>query len=119
MTAAVTQPILTPAQYHRNAQLFSDHYLQLNKRKIAARPPSAYMKEFKKENEAMGETMKTHLIDDLSAYGVWADDYVSFVEHRADRMLEELEKRLYPDLDWSGCGILATLINKRQLNATV
>jgi hypothetical protein len=27
MTAAPNQPTLTPAQYHRNAQLFSDHYL--------------------------------------------------------------------------------------------
>ena len=27
MTVAPNQPALTPAQYHRNAQLFSDHYL--------------------------------------------------------------------------------------------
>lgn len=70
---------------------------QLNKREIAARAPSAYMKEYKKTNRALAQTMQTHLIDDLTGYGVWADDYVSFIEHRAARVIEELEKRLYPD----------------------
>jgi len=29
MIATLNQPTLTPAQYHRNAQLFSDHYLDI------------------------------------------------------------------------------------------
>ncbi len=43
--------------------------------------------------------MKTHLIDDLDAYGVWDDDYAAFIEHRGRRVLAELESRLRPDLE--------------------
>ena len=38
--------------------------------------------------------MKTHLIDDLGAYGIWNDDYDTFIKRRGERVLEELEKRL-------------------------
>ena len=70
----------------------------LNKRTIRARPPSDYMKEFEKENPDLSETMKTHLIDDLDDYGIWENDYDRFIEKRSQRILEELNQRLQPDV---------------------
>lgn len=42
--------------------------------------------------------MKTHLIDDIDAYGIWNDDYYTFIECRGQRVLKELKKRLEPKL---------------------
>jgi hypothetical protein len=78
-----------------NITLVDDY---LNKRKIRAKAPSIYMKDFAKKNKKINETMKTHLIDDLDTFGVWKDDYAAFVEQRGRRVLEELENRLRPDL---------------------
>lgn len=68
----------------------------LNKSRIRAKAPSKYMKVFKDENQNLYETMKTHLIDDLSEYGVWNDDYEAFFDHRADKISEELKNRIIP-----------------------
>jgi hypothetical protein len=66
----------------------------LNQRIIRARPPSDYMREFQQHNPDIDSTMETHLIDDLGAYGIWNDDYETFITHRGERVLEELDKRL-------------------------
>ena len=79
-----------------NITLVDDY---LNKRRIRAKAPSVYMESFAKKNKKLKETMKTHLIDDLDAYGVWDDNYSAFIEHRGHRVLEELESRLRPDLE--------------------
>jgi hypothetical protein len=79
-----------------NITLVDDY---LNKRRIRAKAPSVYMESFAKKNKKLKETMRTHLIDDLDAYGVWDDDYAAFIEHRGRRVLEELESRLRPDLE--------------------
>ena len=71
---------------------------QFHKREIGAKPPSQYMRKFMESNHDLNSTMKTHLIDDLDAYGILDDDYEAFVEHRGQRVLEELTKRLVPDL---------------------
>ena len=71
---------------------------QFHKREIGAKPPSQYMRKFMESNHDLSGTMKTHLIDDLDAYGIWDDDYEAFIEHRGQRVLEELTKRLVPDL---------------------
>ena len=78
-----------------NITLVDDY---LNKREIKAKPPSVYMKDFKKTNKNLSETMKTHLIDDMDAFGIWTDDYPTFIEKRGERVLAELEFRLKPDL---------------------
>lgn len=70
----------------------------LNKRAIRANPPSEYIRRFAGSNSELASTMKTHLIDDLDAYGVWDDNYARFIECRGQRVLEELTKRLHPDL---------------------
>ena len=74
---------------------FIDDYL--NKRVIRAKPPSEYMRKFKEENPEIDSTMKTHLIDDLETYGIWNDNYETFIKHRGERVCEELNKRLKPD----------------------
>lgn len=74
-----------------NITLVDDY---LNKRKIRARAPSEYMSEFKAGNPNLADTMRTHLIDDLDAFGVWTDDYSRFIERRGERVLMELRNRL-------------------------
>lgn len=66
----------------------------LNKKKIKAKSPSQYMKEFKKVNPTLQETMKTHLINDLDEFGVWNNDYDIFFNKRAKVISEEIKKRI-------------------------
>jgi hypothetical protein len=70
----------------------------LNKRVIGKKSPSEYMQKCAKNNPELDSTMKTHLIDDIDTCGIWDNHYETFIEHRGKRVLEELEKRLYPDL---------------------
>lgn len=69
---------------------------RLNKYKIRAQAPATYMAGFRK-NHHLDATMKTHLIDDLEAFGVWTNDYDAFLRERGRRVLEELQKRLEPE----------------------
>lgn len=71
----------------------------LNKRKIKARAPKDYLAEFAPKNKHFNETMQSHLINDLDEFGVWEDDYDKFLEARGDIVTQELNKRLYPQLD--------------------
>jgi len=41
--------------------------------------------------------MRTHLNDDMDAFGVWSDDYHSFLDMRGGRVLDELRLRLAPE----------------------
>ncbi len=66
----------------------------LNKHKIRARAPSDYMEEFAQSNPLIRETMKTHLIEDLESFGVWNDDYETFIHKRAEVVSSELNERL-------------------------
>lgn len=68
----------------------------LNKNIIRAKAPSVYMETFKNQNKDLVKTMKTHLIDDLSGYGVWNDDYEAFFDKRAEKISQELERRIIP-----------------------
>lgn len=54
----------------------------LNKAVIKAKAPSEYMKDFAAQNANIAEHMKTHLIDDLDAYGIPSDDYNAFFNAR-------------------------------------
>lgn len=60
----------------------------LNKKKIKARWPSDYMKEFAQHNDNLEETMSTHLID--LGKGVWDDDYDRFFHARCEAIAEKL-----------------------------
>ena len=70
----------------------------LNKRKIRDKAPSNYMRKYKKENPNLSETMKSHLIDDLDEFGIWEDDYETFLNKRAASISREL-KRLVIERD--------------------
>lgn len=66
----------------------------LNKREIGAKSPSQYMKKFKTSNPELTETMKTHLIGDLTEFGIWDNDYNTFIHKRAEIISKEIKKRI-------------------------
>lgn len=66
----------------------------LNKREIRAKAPFQYMSRFREINPILDSTMKTHLIDDLTLFGVWNDNYDLFLEERAKAVSRELQKRI-------------------------
>jgi len=66
----------------------------LNKREIGAKAPSKYMKTFSRKNKNIGETMKSHLIENLDTFGIWNDDYEAFLKKRANAVSRELKKRI-------------------------
>lgn len=65
----------------------------LNKRRIRARAPSDYMREFKGLNSTLSNTMKTHLID-LDTFGIWENDYDQFLTQRAEAISKVLSERI-------------------------
>ncbi|QEC74810.1 DUF262 domain-containing protein [Mucilaginibacter ginsenosidivorax] len=66
----------------------------LNKREITAKAPSKYMSLFRKKNLSLDETMKSHLINNLETFGIWDDDYESFINERAKAVSKELKMRV-------------------------
>ncbi len=66
----------------------------LNKQKIRAKAPSIYIQEFLDENDELPVTLKSHLINDLDDFGIRSDDYVVFLEKRANVMFKELKDRI-------------------------
>jgi len=70
----------------------------LNKRVIRAKSPGEYMKPFEKSNKHLSETMRSHLIDDLDEYGIWENNYEKFLEARGQRILDEINGRLNPEI---------------------
>lgn len=66
----------------------------LNKRKIGGKAPSIYIQEFLDENDELPVTLKSHLINDLDDFGIRSDDYVVFLEKRANVMFKELKDRI-------------------------
>lgn len=66
----------------------------LNKREIGAKAPSKYMKEFKKTNPDLLESMQSHYINDLDLFGIWTDDYDAFFKNRAKLISSEIVKRI-------------------------
>ncbi len=66
----------------------------LNKRQIKDKAPDRYMKQFKKHNIDLDEAMKTHLIDDLTEYGIWDNDYDTFFDKRLEAFNRELKKKI-------------------------
>ncbi|MHA1279896.1 MAG: hypothetical protein ACTSQ8_22065, partial [Candidatus Helarchaeota archaeon] len=71
---------------------FVDDYL--NKRIIRDNPPSKYISEFARTNPHIAETLKTHLIDDMEAFGILNDDFDQFLTRRAERVAQEILKRI-------------------------
>ncbi len=76
-----------------NITLVDDY---LNKREIGAKPPSQYIQNFARVNKHFEETMRSHLVGDLSEFGILNDDYETFLTKRAERMSAELNARIDP-----------------------
>jgi hypothetical protein len=70
----------------------------LNKRKIGAKAPSEYIGNYQKKNAELSKTLSSHLIDDLDSFGIMTDDYETFLECRGNKVIEELTKRLNPQI---------------------
>ena len=68
----------------------------LNKREIGAKSPADYMRKFIKQNDDIDATMRSHLINDLEAFGVLDNDYAKFFEKRIEAIHKELKKRIIP-----------------------
>jgi hypothetical protein len=66
----------------------------LNKREIGAKAPSVYMKSFRKSNTDLAKSMKTHLIGDLTEFGILDNDFDKFLTARAETISVQLKKRL-------------------------
>jgi len=66
----------------------------LNKRKIKANAPSIYIQDFLDENDELPTTLKSHLINDLDDFGIKSNDYLVFLEKRANMMFKELNDRI-------------------------
>ena len=56
------------------------------------------MEKFKKTNEQLDKTMRSHLIDNINKFGIWNDDYKTFLQKRGGKILRLLENRLHPKL---------------------
>lgn len=78
----------------------------LNKRQIKAKAPSVYMKNFRRGNPELADTMTTHLID-LESFGVWDDDFELFFEKRCQAISLELRKWV-PERPIDSYGVVTT-----------
>jgi len=67
---------------------------ELNKHKIKAKAPSIYIQNFLDENDDLPITLKSHLVLDADEFGIWSDDYIVFLEKRANVMFKELKDRI-------------------------
>jgi len=65
-----------------------------NKHRIGKKPPSEYISKFAKDNPQLAATLRTHLIDDMAAFGVLADDYDTFIQCRAKAISDALNTKL-------------------------
>jgi hypothetical protein len=65
-----------------------------NKHRIGKKPPSEYTGKFAKTNEALTDTLQTHLIRDNERYGVNADDYALFIQRRSKAIALALNVKL-------------------------
>lgn len=66
----------------------------LNKRSIKAKNPSDYMQKFISTNQAINNTMMTHLIGDFQEFGILTDDFEKFISSRAILVSTEINKRI-------------------------
>jgi hypothetical protein len=66
----------------------------MNKRKIRAKAPSVYIREFSYINSDLNNSIKSHLIDDIEESGIYSDDYKIFLQKRASRIFNDLKNRI-------------------------
>ena len=64
----------------------------MDRKKIKEKPPSKYIEKFKTKNPKFIGTMRTHLIEDLSEFGILDDDYDTFINKRAEAISKEISR---------------------------
>jgi hypothetical protein len=52
------------------------------------------MRQFQEQNSDLLAVMQTHLIADMDTFGVWNDNYGTFLQMRAQRVSDELKSRI-------------------------
>ncbi len=91
----------------------------LNKRLMRAKPPSQYMRKFAKQNPDLDRTMKSHLIR-LDSFGVWDNDYETFIARRCKAISRELSKRIIrQDIDDLGQAVHTDDYEEAEFEETV
>lgn len=65
-----------------------------NKHRIGKKAPSEYTGKFAKANEALANTLQSHLIRDVEGYGVNTDDYDLFIKRRSKAIASALNVKL-------------------------
>jgi len=65
-----------------------------NKHKIGKKPPKSYISSFAKGNKKIGQTLKSHLINDREAFGVDTNNYELFIEMRSAAIASALNVKL-------------------------
>ena len=73
-----------------NITLVDDY---LNKREIRDKDPKKYIQELQIDNPNLKATLKTHFID-LDTFGIWENDYNTFLQKRAEKLADEIIKRI-------------------------
>ncbi|CAM3097710.1 GmrSD restriction endonuclease domain-containing protein [Rariglobus hedericola] len=73
-----------------NITFVSDH---LNKRKIGAKAPSVYIRDFHDENSEINIALNSHFID-LKGFGIESDDYATFLAKRSKLIYDALKSRI-------------------------
>ena len=65
----------------------------LNKN-ISGKPPSDYFNEFKVQNKELKKSLDSHLIPLDNDSGIWANDYKTFIQQRAEILYRQLKNRI-------------------------
>lgn len=65
-----------------------------NKHRIGKKAPSDYIGKFSKDNTHLPATLRTHLIDEMTDFGVLSDDYDTFIKCRAKAITDALNVKL-------------------------
>lgn len=65
-----------------------------NKHRIGKKAPSEYIGKFANNNDALIDTLKTHLIGDIADYGVTTDNYDVFIQRRSKAIARALNVKL-------------------------
>lgn len=65
-----------------------------NKHKIGKKAPSNYIGAFSKTNPLLADTLHSHLIKDVTAYGIQEDDYPKFIARRSNAIANALNIKL-------------------------
>jgi len=65
-----------------------------NKHRIGKKAPATYVKRFAAENKNIAASLRSHLIMDAEAFGVYQNDYGTFIDRRSKALADALTKKM-------------------------